>query len=330
MQQSYVRILINLVERYGIDPSALMRGLPLSRAHLLGEAHFTRAQFNQLLEHAVALTGHPELALEFGSRLNVGSHGVLGYALMSCATINEAMKLFLHYYKILVPEAEIRLVDSEKTLHLQCRVRGLSLNIERFTLESVFASFCTTCRFLVSRPLPGAELYLQYGRPDYADAYLEMFEFPVHFSAADSYLSLSPVILDWPLETHHPASSGIFREQCDALLAPLLDEAHTANQVRQLLLSRHGKTPDLATVAGHLHISERTLKRRLRAEGTSFGILSDQIKARLAAQYLNNSGLPVADIGALVGYDDVSNFRTAFRRWFGTTPQAFRLDNVES
>ena len=77
-------------------------------------------------------------------------------------------------------------------------------------------------------------------------------------------------------------------------------------------------------MAEQLHLSERTLKRRLSAEGTSFRKLADQVRAQLAEQYLNNTGLTVADIAALVGYDDVSNFRTAFRRWFSTTPQNYR------
>lgn len=324
MQPHYTRILFDLLESHDVNLGALLSGLRLSKAHATGEAALSHTQFNDLLEHAVRYSGHPELVLEFGHRLNVGSHGVIGYALMSSATVSEALDLFLHYYKVLVPKAEIHLVRCEETLQLQCQVPGVPLTIERHTLESVYSSFCTTAQFLIYRPLPGATLYLQYAQPDYVQAYRELFDFPVHFSSKDNYLSLDSAVLHWPLETHHPTASGIFREQCDALLAPILDHAVTANRVRQILLVRHGKLPDLASVARQLQMSERTLKRRLSAEGTSFRKLADQVRAQLAEQYLNNTGLTIADIAALVGYDDVSNFRTAFRRWFNTTPQNYR------
>ena len=324
MQPNYARILFDLLEVHEVNLAALPPALRLTRAQIRGEASLSRVQLIELLEHAVTHSGRPQLMLEFGDRLNISSHGVIGYALMSSATVREALDLFLHYYKVLVPEAEISLVHSGETLQLQCQIPGLPMTIERHTLESVYSSFCTTARFLLNRPLPGATLYLEYAQPDYVQAYHDVFKFPVHFSSRENCLSLDLDILSWPLATHHPTASGIFRQQCDALLTPLLDDAVTANRVRQILLVRSGRLPELASVARQLRMSDRTLKRRLTAEGTSFRKLADQVRAQLAEQYLNNTGLTVADIAALVGYDDVSNFRTAFRRWFSTTPQNFR------
>lgn len=83
--------------------------------------------------------------------------------------------------------------------------------------------------------------------------------------------------------------------------------------------------PSLQEVAGRLAVSERTLRRRLRAHDTSYTEILQQVRQDSAARALLCSSLTVDEIAAMLGYTETANFRHAFRRWFGYPPQTFRL-----
>jgi AraC-like DNA-binding protein len=72
------------------------------------------------------------------------------------------------------------------------------------------------------------------------------------------------------------------------------------------------------------NMSERTLRRRLAEEETSYRDLLDEVRSHLAREYLRDTPLTVVDIASLLGFEDVANFRRAFRRWTGLAPQKYR------
>jgi len=72
-------------------------------------------------------------------------------------------------------------------------------------------------------------------------------------------------------------------------------------------------------------ISERTLQQRLRGEGCSFQQLLDDAREELAAKYIAQDGVALAEVAYLLGFEDQSSFFRAAKRWFGTTPPAHPL-----
>ncbi len=77
-----------------------------------------------------------------------------------------------------------------------------------------------------------------------------------------------------------------------------------------------------------MHVSERTLRRRLGAESTTFRATAEEVRDLLAREYLIETELTVADIAHLLGYSETVNFRRAFVRWNGVTPGAYRQQYV--
>ena len=82
--------------------------------------------------------------------------------------------------------------------------------------------------------------------------------------------------------------------------------------------------PSLDAVAKALGVSARTLQRQLRDERTSFAAVLAQLRQELAPSLLRDGRLAVSEVAFLLGYEDPSAFRRAFRRWFGRSPRAFR------
>jgi DNA-binding winged helix-turn-helix (wHTH) protein len=99
-----------------------------------------------------------------------------------------------------------------------------------------------------------------------------------------------------------------------------------ATRVRAALMA--DTVPAREHVARLLGISSAALSRHLLREGAAFVTLADEERKRRALLLLVSNELSVAGVASCIGYSNVSNFARAFRRWTGTTPQAFRRDPV--
>ena len=111
---------------------------------------------------------------------------------------------------------------------------------------------------------------------------------------------------------------------CDDLHDRLQHRVGVAGKVRGFLLGKLGRPMGLENVASHFDIPERTLRRTLGEEGTSFRAILDQLRAEVATKYLRDTQMTVDDIASALGFSETANFRHAFRRWKGASPRAFR------
>ncbi|MBK6658330.1 MAG: helix-turn-helix transcriptional regulator [Proteobacteria bacterium] len=107
------------------------------------------------------------------------------------------------------------------------------------------------------------------------------------------------------------------------------DTADVATRVSRLLEDLLAQAappalPSLETVAQRLHLSPRTVIRRLRVQGATYQALLDAVLKARAQSLLAEPGMRVQDVAARLGYADSASFRKAFRRWFGVTPAAWR------
>lgn len=102
------------------------------------------------------------------------------------------------------------------------------------------------------------------------------------------------------------------------------------DRVLALLTSTGGQYPGLDAAAERLHMSARTLKRRLAEENATFGDLLDEVRKRDGVQLLLNADRAIDDIAARVGYADPANFRRAFKRLMGVLPSEYRAQQLGS
>jgi AraC-like DNA-binding protein len=136
-------------------------------------------------------------------------------------------------------------------------------------------------------------------------------------------------ILDLPVVTSDPAAMELARVQLDRELAVQAEAATEAGTllgaVRRAIVGRSGDDlRALDEVARKLHVSTRTLKRRLAEQGSSFSAIVDEVRRQRALLLLEDRRLAVEEVAARLGYSDAANFTRAFRRWTGKTPVAFR------
>jgi AraC-like DNA-binding protein len=92
-------------------------------------------------------------------------------------------------------------------------------------------------------------------------------------------------------------------------------------------VARPGFFPDIDYVAQKLHMTSRTLRRRLAAEGSSYQQILADVRYALAREYLATSSLPLEEIASMLGYSSPGNFTYAFKRWHGSPPRQYRQEN---
>lgn len=285
-------------------------------------ATLTVPELAALVQRARRLTGQPALGIYVGLRMRVSAHGYLGFAAMTAATVGDALELAARF-------APTR----TNALHLSLQVeRGLaSLVIEE---RADFGEARDAVLFAlvlgiwqIGCALTGKELEgnadFAFPRPDYfTDAYpgaeRARFDQPV------TQLVCDRSVLDLPLTMADPVSRQLAYEQCERSLEALGQGDSVLDRARRLVLKKKEGVRSLEELASELHLSARTLKRKLGTKGVTYTDLLDEQRREAALLLLRSHDISLDDVAERLGYSDVANFSRAFRRWTGLSPGAYR------
>jgi AraC-like DNA-binding protein len=262
--------------------------------------------------------------LRLGANLNIASQGIFGYALMTSSTVGDALKLFIRYSRTIMPSVHVEMQMCDGRADVLVEATHLPLDLERFYCEVLYAAIIHNGSFLIGDQTSVSRLELDYAPPCSAQPYHRIFGSDIRFAGGRCALSFAEASLGVAISTANPVSQDIFRRECDRLLSLDHRRGMVSERVRQLLLQAGSEFPTSAAVARQLHMSESTLQRRLAREDCRYQQLLDQVRYRLANEYLVGTTLPVAEIACLLGFSDTTNFRRAFRRWSNTTPSVVR------
>jgi AraC-like DNA-binding protein len=272
-----------------------------------------------------ALGDPPGLGLEAGVRYHLTTYGIWGFALISSPTWRSAIGVGLRHIDLTFAFCRFRSREEETRMHLVLETPDIPAPLQRFVVERDSAAVQTLQQEVFSSPIPIHEVTYAFPAPESgAERYAEIFGVAPVFGAGENTVGLPPEILDVPLPQANENTTAMAQAQCRELLAKRLVRTGLAGQVRDHLVTRLAAPPDLDRVAASLHMSDRTLRRRLAGEGASFRGLLDEIREQFAEELLVTGGLSVAEVAERLGYVEVSSFSQAFRRWKGVGPRAYR------
>jgi AraC-like DNA-binding protein len=161
-------------------------------------------------------------------------------------------------------------------------------------------------------------------RPDHLPAFEQAYGCPVEVASSNT-VRISRASWRLPLRRRDPVLRQFLELQANAVLARLSARTGFASDVQRALASRvAGGDASIAAVGREFAMSDRTLQRRLAAEGASYQELLDEARKEAAGRHLSNSTLAIGEVAYLVGYSEPAPFHRAFKRWYGMTPDVFR------
>jgi AraC-like DNA-binding protein len=327
-QATFFSQLLFMLEEAGVRREQLLDELLQQDVTISGadQGGFSGTDAPVLLETAVKLSGDPCLMLRLGQQLGIECFGSFGFALMSCASLRESVELLLRYGQVLFRPTWTA-HEYEGGILLRVNIATDVPARQQLVAELSFSNLVALGRTLYGSQVEnakGVELQLSYPRPAHLACYNSVFNRPVQFDSEHSQLFLPSQVLDTPVKTANRSEHVVFHQQCEEMLHGLTSAEKTTAAVRQVLIQSAGDFLDIAQVAESLYVSERTLRRRLEGESTSFRSIFEEIRNLLAREYLAATELTVADIAHLLDYSETVNFRRAFLRWNTITPSEYR------
>ena len=279
---------------------------------------------------AVQQTGDENLSLHLGEAFNLAVLGIVGYVLLNCQTLGEALAKLSRYTRLFSQGAQIHVSVSGSTAFCDCVVvdnlKNYLLEEPRYAIDSTFASLLTATTELTGKSLVLSEAWFQYSPPSSLLEYDRIFQTELRFSMPTNRLMFDADCLQWSVLSKNANLLPLFEQHAEAMLEQMNRvDSYTQRVVQAMVQQLKGDLPSIDAIAQQLTISVRQLQRELQTEGTSFQQLLDETRRELALRHLRNPATPIHDIAFLLGFSEPSAFHRAFKRWTGQTPRSYRL-----
>ena len=331
ISSDYLILLSELAFERGMTTTDLLKGTGLTEELFLSpDTRVGHTSAIAFVERFCQLTQDIGIAIEFGKRMTLSSHGTLGFAAQCSETMEQAGNKVTRF---LETRAQIFTMKREPTS--EHRVLSVSPRFESalaapFLILAFLTSIETICRTLVSSEgkQSHSDIYINFGNGWQHNASLIQSALPhctIHSASCNQLIWPVSALLK-PLPFFNPDMELATEQRLEQILN-LVKEPKTLHEtLRQTLMKQLPMLPTIDKMAEQLHMSAATLNRKLKAEEVSFQQIKDELRFEQAKQLLTED-ISLDAVAAQLGYSDASNFTKAFKNWAGESPAQFRQKN---
>ncbi|NRB71941.1 MAG: AraC family transcriptional regulator [Xanthomonadales bacterium] len=319
-----VGVLWRIIESYKLDPDVFFRDAGLEVEWPIEPGtRVSYEQLDQVRAAAAEATGDPAFGLRAAQVVHPSQIGALGYAWLASSTLRTAMTRMHRFVRVLNDRGTLDLVEEKGHFLAQISVAQASRN-RRVRDDAQLAYLVTLCRMNGGPDLNPEFVGFCHAEPEDLRPYEALFRCPVYFSREHNELALSSRDLDRPL----PSANHVLAHMNDRIVVQRLaklDQDDIPNRVRAAIMEQLpcGTISD-ESVADALHMTSRTMHRKLKQEGESFRTLLKAVRQDLAEQYMADNSLTLTEITFLLGFSEMSSFSRAYKKWNGVSPSAAR------
>lgn len=313
------------LKELGLSPEAVLRqsGLPIG---LFNEEKIlvSTQEFFALYRGIADASNDPALGLKLGTEERVERYDPIKIAALSARSFRDAVERLARYKQLTCPE-EIRVVERGN----ECAVQFVWLLAHEkeppLLVDVCFAWIVAIARRGIGRPLNPKRVELERA-PAHRDIYEAHFRSPVKFKSNRNALVFNKADMELPFVTYNAEMLAIVAPQLEAELTQQLSQKTFTEQAKGILKRLlAGQRPGIRDLARELHLSTRTLQRRLTEQGITFQRLLEEARRELAHHYLLHSSVELSETAYLLGYEDANSFFRAFHHWEGTSPGQWRV-----
>lgn len=321
-----VRTLWRMLERQGIDPSPLFSEAGLDPERLSNlRARYPRKQARLAWTRASQVLGDAGFGLTSAEVWQPTDFHGLGCAFLASTTLRHGLNRLVRYHAVVDDVVSYSVVERNDHAILSCSTEHGGLDEPAILKDARWAIVLDACRRVYGVDLDSLEVTFSHYDPGSAmGKFYGFFRCPVRFGEPVSSITFPAEVLDRPLS----ASNCELALAHDRVLSEFVGKlqrddivSRTKSAISDYLQSGNFTSE---VVAGALHMSTRSLQRKLTAEDTTFRKLVEAVRQELVESYLADGSFTLLEISYLLGFSDQPAFSRAFERWTGLTPKEFR------
>lgn len=309
----------------GLDSSEMYARAGIDLGNEDGVGMFVSArQVMNLVGQAIEALGMPYLGLPMGNLMTVSHHGMAGLAAVTQPTLWDCGQAVVRFCRELFPPLEMNITMDGEDGWFSIE-ENISLEpLSHFFIELNLVSFYNIFRDLVANDpqLMPSRVEIGYPEPPWGHIYRRYFKCPVVFGCPISRIIGKSSLAEYEL----PLSNRLMAMTAEKSLfenIPTKAMKYLPLRLRRLLVRYYGAFPSLENAASELGMSGRTMRRKLKDDGTSYQQELDFVRQKFAREYFARGGDSITELAHLLGFADSSAFAKAFRRWTDMSPKEY-------
>jgi AraC-like DNA-binding protein len=332
LSAAYARLAL----QSGVAPaSELLRGVGIA------ESELAEMEFIDATDLAVLFRNYDRCAPDrgwtarLGSQFNMAAHGPLGFAALSAPTLGDAMEIMGTLNASRNTAISARLLATDR--HYELRVEDITgePDFSIWLVEVVLKVLEALISTILGHPV-GRSVRISFTHPAPSSAARLIAGYDAEVAFNEQHNSIA-VPLPWrhlpsPLHDESVYRANVIkcreliaaREQVGSIAVAVRNQLSNHFDTQLLYTGKPRPPPTLEQVADTMHLTSRTLIRKLQRENTSYKDVLEELRRHYAERMLKDASLNVADVAEILGYREAANFTRAFRRWYGAPPAAWR------
>jgi AraC-like DNA-binding protein len=316
--------LLAALREKGHDVPRLLESLAIDESELRSlHGRVTIEAFMDLHAACIAATGDRAFPLHAASHLDREAFPVAFYMMGSQATLRDGYRFVRPYRAMIVDRIEFNLTEHDGFSHIDFELDGKPLAPPAFA-EYLLALVLALGRLLTPSAPPPSEVIFAHRFPRHAEDSGEFFGAPVRFGGDGVRYVFPMPRFDTPIEGADPHLGQLLAESAASWVIEHPTNERLRDRVRRWLAHQKLERgePSANDLAAALHMSERTLRRRLSLESASVRALLDEVRHERAIELLDAGKSTLDEIAYRLGFSGSNAFRRAFKRWTGESPSA--------
>lgn len=318
-------MLAFMKSRHGIsavDAALADAGIPAS---LLDqpEARITRPQFVALYKSVAAALDDEMLGL-WSRPIRGGTLKYLMLSLLDAPTILIALNRFVRFWNLLLDDYRLHMSRRNEWVRIALVKRTPDVTVRQLGHELMMKLVHGVASWLLGREIAILRVELAFPRPRHVDDYVFLYPAEVCFDANESCIHLSDRDCASSFERQRHQLWLFLKRAPEDWTFSSFNRGSMSARAREFLEQRLGQAPTIRELGKALHLSVRTLNRKLAEEGTHFQLVKDALRRDIAIHRLTHSDIPVTSLALDLGFSNPAAFCRAFKDWTGSTPTAYR------
>jgi AraC-like DNA-binding protein len=317
-----------VLAKYQVDPAEAFRAAGLDpEPYRDPDSRLRLPAVRKLWAQCERLTKNPCFAFEVGMAAHPANFHAVGYAWLASRNLREALTRLVRYHRVISTAIDPSIEETESELILTIKTPPAW---PQQGLDTATTSIVALCREITYEEFKPLRVEMTRAAPPCAKQLARYFLCPVIYGAERTCIVFRREQTEKFLPRQNPALARVNDEVALKYIAQM-DRHDVLSRAKLSLIDMLSNgEPNRNALAHRLHMSERTLGRRLSEKGVSFRVLLDGVRKELGLGYMDEFRHAVTDVAYLLGFSDQSNFARSFRRWTGLTPSQYRASKKKS